>query len=223
MRTTLRLTVVALLMLGVAAFPAAAQEVLPLDEIVTGTISADVTEVGYTHEGVAGEILVMQLYETDIVDDYNRPQVTLIDPTGAEILVADGFSEVNALWEVPVDGKYTIIVGRADDASVGEYNFSITNPTPLTLGETMSGTLSSEERPIFFTFREDTDFVLDYVIDGEFKPQLAVGTIEPEFGAGRLDEVGVAAGGDLDVARIGVFNGNDPLVIAIQQGVGDLY
>lgn len=211
------------LALLVIVAPSLAQDELSAGVPVSGELTAEVAEIAFTYSGSEGEVIVMELYPVDILADYDQPSIILQDSSGNELMRRDGYGETEAVWQLPADDTYTIIASRADDTSVGEFTLTVKKPTPLAINEGVSGTLNSEEPPVYFLYDGVDNFALSVVINGDYSPQVTIATINTEYVPGTLDEVGYLGGATLTKGSIGTFEGGQIYVIVLDRALLSFY
>jgi len=106
----------------------AAAEMIADGDVITGALAADVIQVDYTLEVVAGEMVRLdwQSLAGDIA-----PQMMVADDTGRPIALAatpDAVSHLQLVFLAPADGILTISIKRSDDAAdgtSGDYELSV--------------------------------------------------------------------------------------------------
>jgi len=141
---------------------------LTFDETVTGEISADQPEVRYTFEGRAGDVITINMNaEPGTLDSF----LELIGPDGTSLLTADDYAgSLNSQigpYTLPETGTYTVVAtrccgGGGTGGSVGAYELALrqADVASLTIGETVTATLSDEQPNLFFRVESDAKAIL---------------------------------------------------------------
>ena len=125
---------------------------------VEGEISQDQTEVFYSFEGTAGDVIAISMTATmPMLDSY----LELLLPDGSSAMVDDDSGgNLNSLlgpYFLPQDGTYTVRAtrfGQAEGGSTGPYSLllSTVNPLALALNEGVTMELGPDQPFAFFTF-----------------------------------------------------------------------
>jgi hypothetical protein len=148
---------------------ALAQEgsLLPFGEIMTGEITNDEPQVRYTFEGVAGEIITINMSaEPGTLDSY----LELLAPDGTSLLTADDYagslnSQVGP-YTLPESGIFTVVAtrccGTGGGGSTGAYELVLREAqvVTLTVGETITAALSDEQPSAYFSIEGGSRAVL---------------------------------------------------------------
>ena len=211
----LRILIVALLL--VVALPAQAQQTLTYGEPITSEITDDVPEQVYTFFGKADEVVVIGMEAVDILADLDRMMLILIDPEGETLVERDSFSGPVIFAELPADGTYTVIATRPEeDDSVGEFTLAAGLVPEVSLGDTLSDTVTTEDGDHYYLYRGADDFFLNYTKEaGDFAPEVSVNVIDVDRGEGQLDVVGVLGGQFVRRGSMGAFPGEDLYIIRL--------
>ncbi len=122
---------------------------LPLNEWVTGTLTADAFEVNYTISVAAGDIVLIEMYAALGTYDLD-PALELSDSLGGLLDENDDTVGLGAviIFEAPADGDYTILATRAlgvDGSSEGDYILRASQITPLTPGSTVETIIYADD------------------------------------------------------------------------------
>lgn len=169
------LLIFGLLLVMMAALPAAAQTETPitLGETVTGTLTLQSPSAAYRFEGRDDDVLTITL-ESDDFDAF----LTLLGPDGTELTSDDdGAGGQNAritAFVLPADGVYTILVDSYNRISTGSYRLALAgvsaspSPAPTTTlmptatppaeaqriqaGDSLSGALTRQMPSAAFVF-----------------------------------------------------------------------
>jgi len=182
----LRLLLV-LLLVGLALGSGIAQaqggaELLEYGQSVTGELSNQKFEFAYTFTGKAGDVIIIEMAETDSESDLDNPAIFLLDSNSEVIGTAEGAGgRVVFAAELPDAGTYTILAtreGGRGGESVGPYRLTLLQPPLLVVGEPVTATADSREVS-YFAIRVDGPFALSYVKQGgDFNPEISVNQIE---------------------------------------------
>jgi hypothetical protein len=164
-----KLSVFMLLACLIAPTLALAQDgsTLTFDETVTGEITNDTTEVQYTFEGTAGDIITVNMSaEPGTLDSY----LELIAPDGTQLLTADDYAgSLNSQigpYTLAESGTYTVVAtrccGGGGGGTTGAYELVLRQAevAPLTIGATVTASLSDEQPSTFFSVEGDSQTVL---------------------------------------------------------------
>lgn len=156
MRKALLLMLAVLVMISAAGITTA-QDATPLTlgEAVEGEITDDNFEVLYTFDGKAGELALIQMWQSPDAEEYVDTELILQGPSGSDIAGNPGdpalYSQATIAAELPEDGTYTIIAtryeGRTGD-SVGPFGLVANIVTPLTAGAKVDATIYGYEHEL---------------------------------------------------------------------------
>ncbi len=167
--------------------------VLPLNEWVEGTLTADSYEHTYTVTLAAGDIVLIEMYAALGTYDAD-PALKLSDSSGALLVEDDDTVGLGAVivFEAPADGDYTVLATRAlgaDGSSVGDYILRASQITPMTVGSTTQTTIYSDDTlnyPSVSVLKPDTDVTWAITLTQVPGPDLYANFIlqggEDEFG-----------------------------------------
>jgi hypothetical protein len=212
------LMVLALMLVAVAGVQA--QDSLEPGTPVEGAITADTSEVVYSYDATAGEVVVLQLFPVDILADYDEPMIVIQDADGNELMRRESFGNTTAVWEFAEEGTYTIIASRADEDSVGEYTLTLINPQELAMGDMVEGT-TDNDTDVYYMYRGDEDFIVYFTRDGDFAPEVSINSIDTDITPGSLDTTGIMGGSGVTEGAIGVFSGGETHVIKLGEALFD--
>jgi hypothetical protein len=211
----LRILLIAVLL--AIALPAQAQQTLTYGEAVTGEITDEVPEQVYTFFGKTDEVIFIGMDAVDVLADLDRMMLILRDPEGQTIAERDSFSGPVVFAELPFDGTYTVIATRPEeDDSVGEYTLVAGLVPEISLGSSVTDTVTTEAGDHYYVYRGENDFFLNYTKEaGDFAPEVSVNIINEERGEGQLEVVGVVGGKFVRRGSMGAFPGNDLYIIRL--------
>lgn len=121
---------------------------LEIGQFVNGEITEDVNEVWYSFSGTAGQIITLEAMPDPEAPDLD-PTVELRNADGETIALNDDFSYPIALAiaELPADGDYIAVVGRAGGAegtSIGAYSLRVNEVELVGPGSTINAEVSSD-------------------------------------------------------------------------------
>lgn len=159
-------------------------EVLEIGAVVTGTIDTEMPEQVYTFDGTAGTVVTLR---TTTLTGNLDTILTLRDPDGNDVVSNDDadFTTRDSLidgLELPVDGTYTVVVGRFEDtAGEFELTFSAAQDTTvpddtmasdnsIVYGDVVSGDINDDNVSQEFTFEGaagDVVTLLAYATSGD--------------------------------------------------------
>lgn len=163
--------------MSVLSFGAAAAQdkvALVLGEFAEGEITEEVPEVFYSFTGNAGDLITLEAMPDPDAPDLD-PTVELRNADGESIARNDDFSYPLAfvIAELPDDGDYIVVVGRAggaeDGSTVGKYSVRVNEPELFSPGSTINADISTDfsaasqvfiidptvSGPIEFTFTQE--------------------------------------------------------------------
>jgi hypothetical protein len=140
---------------------------LTFGEAVTGEITDDTPEVRYTFDGVAGDIITVNMSaEPGTLDSY----LELIAPDGTKLLTADDYAgSLNSQigpYTLADSGTYNVVAtrccGGGRGGTTGAYDLVIRHAevAPLTVGETVTASLSDDRPGAFFSVEGGPQAVL---------------------------------------------------------------
>lgn len=142
---------------------------LVLGEWVEGEITAASFEHPFTFTGTAGDIILVEMYNTP--GEYGLdPYIEMLDSAGEKIADNDDFISLGAvvLRKLAADAEYTIVAGRssgADGSSEGTYvlRASVVELSEAGLTSTVTFDGSEEEQiPELLVLRSEEDTVLSF-------------------------------------------------------------
>jgi hypothetical protein len=149
MRKALLLILAALFMVSVVGVTAA-QDATPLTlgEAVEGEITNDEFEILYSFEGSAGQVALIQMWQSPDAEEYVDTELILQGPSGSDIASGPGdpalYSQATIAMELPEDGTYTIIATRYEGRtgeSVGPFVLVANIVEPLVAGSKVDATI----------------------------------------------------------------------------------
>jgi hypothetical protein len=206
---------VLLLPLVIGGIPVSAQGggAISYGETISGEITNAAFEVPFTFTGAADDIVVIRMVPVELYGDLDEPSVILLDSNNGVVGSVDRFGDVTFATVLPADGEYTILAtranGRAGDA-VGEFKLTLLNPQVLNTGDSVSGTITSEETN-FYAVRGLPRFTVNYELTGgDFHPELTVNLIDRNS----LDEQAVLFGAQMVAGSV---------TIVADPTLGDVY
>jgi RHS repeat-associated protein len=130
--------------------PALTTTPLTLGAAVIGTLAKPGDEASYTFSGTPGE----RIYYAPTTTYAGGQRIRLYDPAG-NLVFNDNWSNAQGALVLLLSGTYRLLFS-GDGATVGTYNFTLSNPafttTPLTLGTPVSGTLANPGDQAEYTF-----------------------------------------------------------------------
>ncbi|MBZ0278896.1 MAG: hypothetical protein K8I60_22310 [Anaerolineae bacterium] len=146
-----------------------AQSELTFRQSVTGTITSGAAVFRYTFAGNEGDTIYASTSspEADL-----WLSASLIASNGAVLSESEGypFGELLVPYALPGTGTYTIEVSRAEDSPTQEGDFTVfldrAALTPLTLGESQSGSLTLSGQGAFYTVDAASGDIFQYTASG---------------------------------------------------------
>jgi hypothetical protein len=177
---------VALFALAFAAL-AQAQDALVYGEPVIGTFEADTEEVEFAFDGVAGDIVLAQVYTIDASSDANAVNVRVLDANGdviAEDVADRDYSESRVIVELPEDGTYTLVAYKDDgyEDMEGEFTASVTALETLEAGQTIELNITNETYNQYVVLSADGGAAVSFEFvatdDTPYVPSYHVATID---------------------------------------------
>lgn len=154
--------------------------VITIDSDVISEITDRIFEREFTFEGVAGDIVTIDVRANDPLDNLDA-NLTLLSPSGEVLFVNDDrdlfngdLNPVITDFELPVDGTYTIVVGRylaEQGTSTGAFTLVLTRgsaeglaDTTLSYGDTVTGRLDNQTYQINYRFEGQQGDVVTVII-----------------------------------------------------------
>jgi hypothetical protein len=182
---------------------------LDYGDAVTGRITNEQFEVFYNFQGVADELLILEVVTTNDDEEFDWPEVTLYDTDRQPIADSHEFISINRsviATILPYTGKYQITVSRDDWAEgegEGDYMLRVIEPTTLRPGETVEDNARNDDRVNFYTIREDAFFSFYYEFSGgELDPDIQAYRVDPD--SGELVPIATLRGNELRSGSIGM-------------------
>lgn len=209
----------AILLTGLASVQA--QEKLEPGTPIEGSITADATAVEYTYDAAEGELVVIQLFPVDVLADYDRPAIQILDADGSEVLLREGFGATTAFWQFDEASTYTIVATRADDTSVGDYTLTLITPEALEIGDVIESSTDNDTAQ-FYSYSGDEDFLVFFARDGDYAPEISVNTVDKDVVPGRLQALGYLGGAMVNEGAMGTFMGGTDYILAIDEALFDV-
>lgn len=222
------LSLVAVMLIALA--PSFAQDggAIEYNSTITGEITNDNFEVNYSFSGAAGDVVLARVEPVEFFGGYADPVLTLTAADGTVLAYRTGFSSADVAAILPVDGDYTLTVGRADGASgssVGEFYLSLWLPDVLTSGASVSASTDSDS-VVYYVVKDLSAFTLAYEKSGgEFAPEISVNAIvtEPNYADefGYLETWAALNGKVLKAGSLSVDGDADVYVIKVAEALFD--
>ena len=213
-----------LLLVGLQVSAQDDDDVLEYGDTVLGEITNSEYEVEYTFSGSAGDVIIIEMIETDILGELYSPSLILLNPRGrVHADTSDGFSfgKVILATELLTSGEYTIIATRLDGRtgdSVGEYTLELILPDILSEDESVSGVVSTESGSEYFLITTNAPFTILYDrVSGNMTPEVRVNVFD-DFANG-LDTIAAAWGDELSLATLGTFSRGAPYIVSVGSGL----
>jgi len=192
-----------------------AQDSLTYGDTVTGELSDDTAEVSFTFEGTAGDVVVVEVRETEQFSDLNYPFLTLQDPSGEVVAQSNEFGFKSAVLVVGLqdDGTYTVIVSGSPNyeasETVGEFALTLEQATPLAESEVVSGEITLDDATYYLVESSNARFNLRFDRGGQGFPPITINVVNNADGelipfaiiAGSITSGSIAFEGDTTFSR----------------------
>lgn len=192
-------------------------------QTVVGEITNREFEIEYTFAGAAGDVVVIEMHQVDVLGDLNRPVIMVLDPDYNPLWDTGSYGSAILAAVLPYDGEYVILAtrsnGRAGD-SVGEYTLTVSNLPVLEPEVPVEGEVSSKGVVYYAVDATAGPFTINYVkTSGDFFPEVLVNDISE----GELDDIasmsGAVVSGTMTIDP--AYASNDVLVILLHEALWD--
>lgn len=176
--------VLALIIAGGSIVARAQGATLQYGEVVDGEITNDAYEVEYTFTGAANDVVVIRMWTEGFDNVLNEPALALASADNTVIgSTVDhiSISQAALVATLPADGEYKILASRVDGSagdSVGTFKLSVTKPDVLASGQSVSGTVTSEDK-LYYLINAAGPFSLRYErTSGTFSPEVSINVVD---------------------------------------------
>lgn len=196
------------------------------DQPVLGEITEATTEIAYTFDGQADDVIVAEMRSLDrsLNNKLFAPVLVLVAPDGTTLVdttAAVYTDDALLIAELPVSGTYTLIATRevGTDAT-GAFELLLRRVPELNpaITDTLTNTLIGQ----YYVVRAESDWRLDYHLDnGDFHPEVTIQRLNPEYGG--LEQLAAVHGAGLRDAVLGTFPGGETYIILLRQHLFDYY
>lgn len=213
-------TLIILTSLGVPVLAQDGETIIEYGQKVTGEITNQAFEVPYVFQGVAGDVIVVEMSAVDVLGDLSMPSIILLDVDFNIISSVYGINSAVLAAKLPADGAYNLIAtrndGRAGD-SVGEYALSLLKPQVLVVDEAVTSSLTNETVD-YFAIEAEGPFNLHYEKQtGDFYPATTIHVISD----GELEEVASLQGDELSRGALGLEGQSDTYIVTVGEALWD--
>ena len=162
-----------------------AQNTFNYGDTVTGALSNDTPEVSYTFNGVAGDVVIAEVCETEQFSDLNYPFLTVSDASGNVIAQSSEFNFKNAVLAVDLqaDGAYTLTVSGNPNypasETIGNFTLTLEQVPRLAPGSPVSDGIRLDDARYYLV--ESPRFDVRFTQTGDNFLPLSINVVDPDF------------------------------------------
>jgi hypothetical protein len=198
---------------------------LQYGDVVDGEITNEAFEIEYSFTGSANDLVIVRMWTEGFENVLTLPALALATSDNQVLgTTADHTSIMDAtlVATLPADGDYKILATRLDGSAgqtVGTFKLSVFKPEVLTPGQSVTGSISSEDTA-FYLVEAEGPFVLAYQrTGGTFSPEVSVNAVSD---IGEAESRGLLGGTFVRAGSLEIDpGGSGQFIVTLQEALWD--